>query len=654
MDDWDDYREPSEDDRSARRMLSLAIALINANRPMSSTELRRDLYPDLSDAAFQKSFARDRAKLASTGLVITKCKGSKRGEDATWEVDDENSFVEENALSQTDVLMLDFLLLPLASDPDYPYARDLQVALAKIDRSFDGSSRVAVPPSARKRNNNLMRIEDCLSAQHAARLRYTRADGSKVERTLAPYGLFMLRDTTYLVAARAGEDALEGEPPHTYNLDRVQSVHELSRIRYEIPSDFDIRDFKKLPFQMGDTRYEAVFLNVLTRAERVEDVNNTSVAAAWAIAHNVIPISPQELVDAVRNRLHTTLHNVSELGEYKFLDNALHRKTKRKPIHNTNPLHTGISSGSGIGSGRKDGTSRVRELSALMGSLSHTGASISVDSVAERMGISVGEAHDMMELVCQAHGEESNGLLISCNDDETEYTLQYPATKGRPLRLTKQETIAVVHALDRAGVPTEDPLRAHLNKALTSTDVTEEKVRQVLGNPKSDSVVTLCALAQAQGLSLSFEYLGLKDKAPRKRSATVKQLRSTDHGWQVVAHDLGCNQERIFRTSRMSNVAIGPAVAHPEVELDNPPQDMVRIAFTSLEYYNAFEWPGLQVEVQDDRIIQGVIPYFGQGSNWLERRIAAGGGMVFVDRPSIMLRAQHYCEQLLSELRSLA
>ena len=45
MDLWgDDYQEPSEDDKSARRVLSVAIAFINATRPLSTTEVKRDLY----------------------------------------------------------------------------------------------------------------------------------------------------------------------------------------------------------------------------------------------------------------------------------------------------------------------------------------------------------------------------------------------------------------------------------------------------------------------------------------------------------------------------------------------------------------------------------------------------------------------------------
>ncbi|MDO4536571.1 MAG: WYL domain-containing protein [Coriobacteriales bacterium] len=645
MDEWGDYREPTEDDRTARRLLSMVIALVNATRPLTTTELRRDLYPELSDAAFQKSFARDRAKLASTGLVMVKAKESKRGEDASWMVDDENSFVEENALSHADALTLDFLLLPMASDPDYPYAHDLQVALAKIDRSFDGSSNISVPPSARTRNNNLARIEDCLSHQHAVRLRYMRADGSVVERTLAPYGFFTLRDTTYLVAARAGDDFIENEAPHTYNLDRVQSVRELARVRYEIPVDFDVRDFKKLPFQLGDIEYSAVFQNVLSGIKRSEPVHDTGIAAAWAIAHGVIPLEPKDLVNACRTRLLNTLNIPLEQVKYAFKSTVIQS-------HNTYGTHNTTMNRHTQRAGRRDGTRKVRELAALMGSLSYTGASISVESVATRMGITEQEAHDMMELMCQAHGEESSGLLISCNDEETEYTLQYPATKGRPLRLTKQETIAVLHALDLAGLPADDPLRERLSKNLTSADVTVEKVRQLLGNPEKDQVVSLCAQAQAQDRSLVFLYKGLKDAHPRERRVLIKQLRSTDYGWQAVAHDLDCNQERIFRTSRMSDVSLGPQVERPVAPQSNAPQELVCIIFTSKTYYESFEWPGLQVLSQEDGIIRGLIPYYGSGSNWLERRISASGGTVFVDDRDIVVRTHEYCELLLSHLQT--
>lgn len=300
MDDWDDhFREPTEDERSARRALSLAIALINARRPISSTRIHREFYGGMSDATFRKTFLRDRERLLVAGLTLRK--GPKDGDVMTWEVDEDSSFAIENALSQEDALVLDFLLLPLASDPSFPFARDLRLALTKIDRSFDGTSRASIPPAARRRNNNVSRLEDCMTAGHAARVLYRRADGTETKRVIAPYGFFFLHGTTYMVGARMDAAGDIVANPHTYNLDRMLTVQELSRTSYAIPVDFDVRDFTLLPFQMGPARYRAAFRGEDGVVEH--DVHDEDVAVTWAIAEGYMPMSPPSLVEAWRGRL---------------------------------------------------------------------------------------------------------------------------------------------------------------------------------------------------------------------------------------------------------------------------------------------------------------------------------------------------------------
>jgi hypothetical protein len=98
-----------------------------------------------------------------------------------------------------------------------------------------------------------------MTAGHAAKVVYQKPDGTKISRVLAPYGFFFLHGNTYMVAARAADDVVEGEPPHTYNLNRVLSAQEIPKLRFVRPVDFDVRDFIILPFQMGPARYVATF-----------------------------------------------------------------------------------------------------------------------------------------------------------------------------------------------------------------------------------------------------------------------------------------------------------------------------------------------------------------------------------------------------------
>ena len=336
MDLWDDaFREPTEDDLSARRALSLALALMNAHRALSTIELRHDFYPDMGDEAFKKAFRRDRTRLATAGIHVF---GNKlpSGETA-WQVDEEASFAHENKLTPEDALVLDSLLLPLASDPSIPFSRDLRHALQKIDRSFDGGSTATLPMSAHKRNNNLTRIESALMNLHAIRMDYVRADGSKTTRSVAPYGLFPLRDTTYMVAARLEDNnEVSTEEPHTYNLRRITRVRELTRVGYAIPVDFDIRDFLILPFQVGPELYRGTFFVPEHRQRDVRahmtmsekwvtldegaifeaSVSDEDVAAAWSLAENVRPMSPDSLVEKWRSRIRSYVMQHADLESH--------------------------------------------------------------------------------------------------------------------------------------------------------------------------------------------------------------------------------------------------------------------------------------------------------------------------------------------------
>lgn len=301
MDGLDEsFREPTTDEIVARRILSLAISLTNARVGRTTGELRRDFYPDLTDAAFRKAFRRDRERLETAGIVLREA--GRRDNQTCWEIDEEASFVIEDSLTPDDALALDFLLLPVASDPTFPFARDLRHALAKIDRGFDGTSTAELPPEARARNNFLTRIEDCLARRCACRITYERADGSSTTRVVAPYGLFNLNEDTYLVAARLDDEG-EAMRPHTYNLARVHAMRELSRTTYEIPVDFCVDDFRRLPFQLGETRFVATFENPDTKETINEAVADAGGAAAWAISEGLVVVSPPSLRDIWRQRL---------------------------------------------------------------------------------------------------------------------------------------------------------------------------------------------------------------------------------------------------------------------------------------------------------------------------------------------------------------
>ena len=296
--------------------------------------------------------------------------------------------------------------------------------------------------------------------------------------------------------------------------------------------------------------------------------------------------------------------------------------------------------------GRKQSSERIRELISLLASLSRQGAQVSVETIAQRLGISVSEASDMMSIVCQASGEGGSGLLISANDEFTEFTLQYPAMRGRAIRLTYPETMAVVHALDLAEVADDDPLRTRLRSAFSSLDVADEEVRQVLGpveQPHLHETLRLCALARAQSRMLDFSYMGLADAEPAQRCVLVRRLRIDNNLWYVDAYDLDRLEDRTFRVDRMRDAHLGPRGRLPvdDGNASGTPRQ-VAVVFNDLAYLTLFEWPGLRITKRNTDCVEGTLPYYGSRSDWLLRRIAACGGTLIVKDERITSDAREY------------
>ena len=87
----------TRDDERARRVCSLALEFMSARAPVSSSDVARGFYADLSADSFRKAFARDRAVLAACGLSVVEV-GRAEGE-AAWGIDERRSYAEGVELS---------------------------------------------------------------------------------------------------------------------------------------------------------------------------------------------------------------------------------------------------------------------------------------------------------------------------------------------------------------------------------------------------------------------------------------------------------------------------------------------------------------------------------------------------------------------------
>lgn len=298
-------------------------------------------------------------------------------------------------------------------------------------------------------------------------------------------------------------------------------------------------------------------------------------------------------------------------------------------------------------SGRTGAVDEARELVALVSSLSEAGDALSAEAVASRLGTTVERAEKLIGLVGTSSASGGIGLPLTLEDDG-EATLAFSGgVRGRRLRLTRGEAVALSAALERLGVGPDDPLRGRLETALGSEPVRKDLVRRVIGSRSGteSEKVESCARAILERASLSFLYRGAGDARARRRSCVPRAIRAEGDSWYLDAHDLDRGGERTFRLDRMEEVEQGPRVAAPK-GCEKGAGREVGVTFDDAHYLDLLPWHGLRVTgTGEDGSVSARIDYYG--GMWLPRMIAACGGAARTTDPEVARLVREYARGLL-------
>ena len=318
----------TKDDERARRVCSLALAFMNAGAPIPSSDVAREFYPDLSADSFRRAFSRDREVLAACGVIVAELPSA--GGESSWAVDEASTYPEGAEVGAADAAALELACQPLIEDPSFPLADDLRFSLAKLTRAFADAS----PLRAVERGDSraLPPLREALARGRAASISYRDARGAESQRIIAPYGFFGLRGELYLVAGRLRDDGsvVEGGT-RTYRVDRVLRAGVLEGVAASVPDDFSVEDWRRLPFQMGESAERCLLEVPEGRLEDVRqaaggrgrlfprdgrmlwevDASSLDDAASWAVAEGLVPLDPPGLVTAWRSLLEGVLDHAS-------------------------------------------------------------------------------------------------------------------------------------------------------------------------------------------------------------------------------------------------------------------------------------------------------------------------------------------------------
>ncbi|MBP3885309.1 MAG: WYL domain-containing protein [Olsenella sp.] len=677
----------NKDAVQALRLASLVVGFSNASAPISSKDIHEAWYRGSSKDTFDKSFRRDRERLEQCGFIL--CPAGKENDLQLWKIDEEASLAEEGVISDEEAVLLEIILTPLTSDPSFTLRDELVLALAKVNRSF--KEHTAPPSGGGDANIRLDTLVRALELHKLVRVKYRRADGEETERVLALFGTFGLRSSTYFVADTydSASRSLAGRP-HTYRLDRFSSARlispETASTAYTVPADFDINDYQHLPFQMGDPLGEASFAvpdvptlevtraidthgrlseNGLTWHIPFSDVRAT---ARWAHDNELQPLGPERLADVWREvlaiarecRPETMSAEVEAVYDHHVgHDVASGRATAR--LSDTNGRGAGEARRR-TGAGRRGGLATARMLVILIGALQTEGDTINAKVAADRLSCTEDEARELLSLLAAASdfgGTRRLPLITKENLSET--TLAYSTATGRPVRLTKRESKALLLALGEAGMDVSSPLIAKLIRSLVYPAFDQAEVSALLDGSRHApacgfrDALAACSKALAKFQDLTFSYTDGAGRTRDRRIIPERLFREEDR-WYVQGFDLARQEGRVFRLDRMANVqgctpesnpawamtglstagANGGAGNGADAPTESAPAAFFEVLDESL--IDLFSWPNTEIVHKNGRVFAIADDY---GTTWLPRRLAAcaGGVRIFDENLAARVRA---------------
>ena len=648
----DTHLTMTSDDLRAARVLTLAVKFFGTTRPLPSSSIRADLYPDLDGDSFNRQYLRDRELLATLGIMV--CEAGASGTDTLWEVDEGSSYVTGEGLGAADARMLYVLCHDLIYDQAFPYRDELRMALAKISRVYRGTTVAHHDAMSAGEHRLLRALVSCMSARHAAAVTYVDAQGGTSARTMAILGSFGMRGRTYFVASRVERDGtLVPDSVRTYRLDRFQKVRELRHVRYQIPLDFSVSDYERLPFQMGDACDTArlfvgggagrdvaramathgTIAHVGTEAVWEVAYSDVRSVAAWAVGSGICPLGPPEVVEAWKEVLSRTV-------DASLLDRTLSSGGGR------------LTPASARGkAGRTGSTLVARQLIALASSLTQEGEVITAHEIAQTLGVEHDQARHLIALVSLGSGESMDYLPLVLGDRDEEVSLMEGAMmSARRVRLTRSETIALSAALGELGIDGDDPLAATLSAAYGSPGFSARDVMRSLASPSSPSdgeALKLCSRAISNGDALRFVYHPVTGDAASSRSVIPHLVRRGDDSWYLEGFDVMRGAERVFRIDRMSEITRTRADDAPMPAAPREPERLVGARFSDPRYLDLFHWDGLQTLSSDDSGVTARLPLYG--GPWLARHLAACAGTVRVDDADVARQAWQYAHDLLEQ-----
>ncbi len=576
----------AKDTEKLIRQLSLISYLMAERRPVTATEIRRDVegYSDMTEDAFARRFYADRAELDALGIHLTVDKPSDGfSEQENYSLAPEAFHLpaieftdDERAALQTALTLL---------DGEFAYAEPLRLALQQITwgrpsplgtelRQTIGLG-ITASAGGTELSARLAKVDTAIYRRKRIEFQYyTMQTGETATRTVDPYHLLFEGGQFYLVG-----HSHERKAVRVFRLTRIRGkVAYATKAEHDFqrPGDFDPRRYAgRIPWQLGDpvgTAEVWVSDDVSWYVERqfgaYGELRDNVFRTAYSIPRLVISWAlglrqharvegPPELVEEARERIDRIVEQ--------------HRGDP-PPIPDTPPPAALEVEANGRGRGETAATirperfARLVTLASVLIAAGRAGQRLRVDAVCEQLKMSPQELREDISVLNVVNFGGGAYVIYAevLPSGEIEVDPEpYSDTFDRPARLLPIEAKALVAAIDLLNLaqPELGSAREKVVAALGHDPV--EEGLQITSPTVADEVAHTVERAVHENRLLELEYWD-EHRFTQRRVEPYALLNGRE-AWYVAAVE---DRLKHFRLDRIKSAAALDERFEPRPDLD--------------------------------------------------------------------------------------
>ncbi|HEX4624110.1 MAG TPA: WYL domain-containing protein [Solirubrobacteraceae bacterium] len=592
----------AKDTEKLIRQLSLISYLMAERRPVTATEIRRDVegYSGMNEDAFARRFYADRAELDSLGIALSVDKPADgAAEQENYSLRPEQFYLPDIKFSDSELAALQTALSLL--DGEFAYAEPLRLALQQI--SWGRPNPLGAPDQrsvalgltasagGHDLSQRLAKVETAIFRRKTITFEYHSLARDEVsQRKVDPYSLLFQGGQFYLVGKAHERDALR-----VFRLSRIRGkVAYATKAEHDFqrPTDFDPRAYaSRSDWQLGDalgTAEVEVDSRVAWHIERhfghygevtpgaadgsivfATKYADARLLVAWVLGlgDHARLLGPPELEREARDRVDLIV--ARHTG-----DLALARKRRSSAANGAAEVAHTANGKRESGAIRPERFARLVTLASVLIAAGRSGERLRVDDVVDQLQITEHELREDVNVLNVVNFGGGSYVLYAevLDDGHIEVDPEpYSDNFARPARLLPVQAKALVAAIDLIGdhIP-EGSLasaREKIVRALGADPATEGL--QVAAGGGDDAVIAdIASRAIADHRVLELEYWKEAEDELSTRVVEPYGLMNSREGWYLHAWDRNRDAERSFRLDRIKGATAQEERFEPRPEVN--------------------------------------------------------------------------------------